>query len=156
MPPKKPTAIPLKSMLEAIDTNDFEFYSKLTPDQQKEFSPWLAMRYASSATGNMTAHYLLMVNDIVNRDFSVLKNHPDLQWRLLAVCGSGRPTFHPWIPPGKGKRKSSKVKELLHSVYPQMGYDDIDLLVAINTEDDLRQLARDAGVDEKDIKDMFK
>lgn len=153
---KKPSAIPLKSMLEAIDTNDFEFYARLTPDQQKEFSPWLAMRYASSATGNMTAHYLLMVNDIVNSNFSELKNHPDLQWRLLAVCGSGRPTFHPWIPPGKGKRKSSKVKDMLHRVYPQMGYDDIDLLVAINTEDDLRQLAQDLGMDEKDIKEMFK
>jgi hypothetical protein len=153
---KKPAAIPLKSMLEAIDTNDFEFYAKLTPDQQKEFSPWLAMRYASSAQGNTTAHYLLMVNDIVNNNFSELKNHPDLQWKLLAVCGSGRPTFHPWIPPGKGKRKTSKLKDLLHRIYPHMGYDDIDMLVAINTEDDLKQFARDSGMDEKDIKDMFK
>lgn len=154
--PKKPPAIPLKTMLEAVDTNDFAFYSRLTEEQKKAFSPWMAMRYVSSATGNMTAHYLLMVNDIVNRDFSALKHHPDLQWKLLAVCGCGRPTFHPWIPPGKGKRKSSKVKDLLHSVYPQMGYDDIDLLAAINTEDDLRMLAEDMGMDAKDIKDLFK
>lgn len=154
--PKKPSAIPLKSMLEAIDTNDFEFYSKLTPDQKKEFSPWLAMRYASSAQGNMAAHYLLMVNDIVNSNFSELKNHPDLQWKLLAVCGCGRPTFHPWVPPGKGKRKTSKLKDLLHSIYPHMGYDDIDLLISVNSEDDLKQFARDAGMDEKEIKDLFK
>lgn len=143
-------------MLEAIDTNDFEFYVKLTPDQQKEFSPWLAMRYASSAQGNMAPHYLLMVNDIVNSNFSELKNHPDLQWKLLAVCGCGRPTFHPWIPPGKGKRKQSKVRDLLHSRFPLADYNDIDLLLEINSEDELQELARDMGMDEKEIKELFK
>lgn len=153
---KKESAIPLKAMLEAIDTNDFGFYSRLTPEQQKEFSPWLAMRYASSAQGSMTHHYLLMVNDIVNSRFSDLKNHPDLQWKLLAVCGSGRPTFHPWIAPGKGKRKMSKVMDLLQERYPDLGYDDLELLLLLNSQDDLRELARDMGMEEKEIKELFK
>ena len=154
--PRKPGAIPLKSMLEAIDTNDFDFYSNLTPDQKKEFSPWLAMRYASSAQGNMAPHYLLMVNDIVNSNFTELKKHPDLQWTLLAVCGCGRPTFHPWVPPGKGKRKKDKVRDLLHSRYPLLKYDDIERMLLINTEDDIRELAQDMGMDEKEIKELFK
>jgi hypothetical protein len=154
--PKKEAAIPLKSMMEAIDTNDFDFYSRLTDEQKKAFSPWLAMRYASSATGNMTPHYLLMVNDIVNCDFSTLKDHPNLQWKLLAVCGSGRPTFHPWIPPGKGKKKKSKLYDFVRKTYPSMENKDIDIWLSLNSEEDVIQLARDAGMDEKEIKELLK
>lgn len=153
---KKESAIPLKTMLEAIDMNDFSFYSRLTEEQKKAFSPWLAMRYASSATGNMTPHYLLMVNDIVNSNFSDLKNHPDLQWKLLAVCGAGRPTFHPWIPPGKGKKTKSKLHEFVRTVHPSIEPKDVAMWLTLQSEDDLRQMARDFGMDEKEIKELFK
>ena len=86
---KKSAKIPLRTMLQAIDTNDFDFYSRLDKEQRKAFSPWLAMRYASSASGMAAYHYLIMVNHIVNVDFSVFKKHPELQWKLLAVCGQG-------------------------------------------------------------------
>jgi len=154
--PKKQPAIPLKAMLEAIDRNDLEFYDRLTPDQQKEFSPWLAMRYASSASGMAAYHYLLMVNDIVNCDFSTLKNHPGLQWKLLAVCGQGSPTFHPWIPPGKGKKKKSNIFDFIKQTHPLMENKDIDTLISLNTKEDLKQLAKESGMDDKDIKELFK
>lgn len=153
---KKPSPIPLKLMLAAIDTNDFDFYSRLTPDQQKEFSPWLAMRFASSGQGALTYHYLLMVNDIVNVDFSLLKNHPELQWKLLAVCGCGQQSFHPWIAPGKSKKKEGKLRSFLQEIYPAMKNKDIDLIIELNDENELKELARDTGMDEKDIKELFK
>ena len=153
---KTPPAIPLKTMLEAIDRNDFGFYSRLTPEQKKAFSPWLAMRYASSATGPAAYHYLLMVNDIVNTDFSTLTKHPELQWMLLAVCGIGRPTFHPWIPPGKGKKKKSKLFDFVRQAYPTMEHKDIDLWLTLNTKEDIKQLAVESGMDDKEIKELFK
>lgn len=147
--------IPLKEMLHAIDTNDFDFYSKLSDEDKKAFSPWLAMRYASSANGSAAYHYLLMVNDIVNAQFSSLKNHPELQWKLLAVCGMGKDAFHPWIPPG-GKRKADKVQKFLQDAYPTLSRDEIELWIAINTKDDIRQLAMDRGFDDKEIKELLK
>ena len=66
----KKVQIPLKEMLSALDNNDFDFYTRLSDEEKKVFSPWLAMRYASAAQGNLSSHYLLMVNDIVNVNFS--------------------------------------------------------------------------------------
>lgn len=147
--------IPLKEMLHAIDTNKFDFYSKLSEEDKKAFSPWLAMRYASSANGAAAYHYLLMVNDIVNVQFSSLKNHPELQWKLLAVCGIGKDNFHPWIPPG-GKKKADKIQKFLHESYPSLNRSEIELLVAINSRDEIKQLAKDRGLDDKEIKELLK
>lgn len=150
--------IPLEKMLRAIDTNDFDFYAKLSEDEKKAFSPWLAMRWASSAKGSSAYHYLLMVNDIVNVQFSSLKNHPELQWKLLAVCGIGKyqgDYGHPWVPPG-GKRKANKVQKFLQDAYPALSRDEIELWIAINTKDDIRRLAMDRGLDDKDIKELLK
>ena len=153
---KKKANIPLKDITAAIDRCDFDFYSRLTKEEKKAFSPWMVMRYASSARGMDAYHYLLMVNDIVNVDFNVLKNHPELQWKLLATCGIGHNTFHPWVPPGKGKKESTKVGKFLHSVYPTLNRKEVELLEQMNSKDDLKQLARDHGLDDKAIKDLFK
>ena len=96
--------IPLKDITSAIDRCDFDFYARLSKEDKKAFSPWMVMRYASSARGVDAYHYLLMVNDIVNIEFNTLKKHPELQWKLLAICGVGHNTFHPWVPPGTGKK----------------------------------------------------
>lgn len=152
---KQASKIPLQEMLKAIDRNDFDFYSKLDDDQKKAFSPWLAMRYASSAKGTDAYHYLLMVNDIVNVEFSTLKKHPELQWKLLATCGIGHTTFHPFIPPG-GKRKKSGLHKFLMKMYPTMNHSELDLLVSINDEESIKELAKDHGYSEKEIKELLK
>lgn len=149
------STIPLRDMTNAIDTNDFGFYSRLSKEQQKGFSAWMAMRYASSATGDTAYHYLLMVNDIVNVEFNTLKHHPELQWKLLAVCGVGTPTYHPWIAPGK-KKKKNKVQQFLAKIYPLLSHNEIKMLSEINTKEDLMLLAKDYGIDDKDIDKMFK
>mgnify|MGYP000011378625 CR=1 FL=1 len=150
----KKVQIPLKEMLSALDNNDFDFYTRLSDEEKKVFSPWLAMRYASAAQGNLSSHYLLMVNDIVNVNFSSLTAHPDLQWKLLAVCGAGSNAFHPWIPPSKKKAKN-KIQEFLTERYPHLKRDEIELLQEINNADELRDLARDYGLDEKQVSEIF-
>ena len=152
---KKSAKIPLRTMLQAIDTNDFDFYSRLDKEQRKAFSPWLAMRYASSASGMAAYHYLIMVNHIVNVDFSVFKKHPELQWKLLAVCGQGSSTNHPYVAPGK-KKKKNKLEKLLRNTYPTLNKTELELLVEINDEVALKELAQDSGYDDKEIKELFK
>jgi len=151
----KKATVPLKEMLAAIDCNDLNFYSNLDAEQQKVFSPWLAMRYASSANGRMAEHYLLMVNGFVNVDFSALYNHPELQWKILAVIGAGSKQFHPWIRPGKKKGKN-KIQEEFSKLYPAMKHDELELLESIHTKDEIKDLFRDAGYTNKEIKDITK
>lgn len=147
-------SIPLRDMLKAIDTNNLGFLDSQPPELQKSFSPWMAMRYASSSSRN-ASHYLLMVNGIVNVDFNTLRGHPGLQWRLLAVCGTGVTENHPWIPPGRSARKD-RVVEFLRGCYPHAKTCDLEVMRDLLTPDDLRELAVGQGMDDKSIKELLK
>ena len=151
----KKVSIPMKDMLKAIDNNDFDFYSRLDAEHKKVFSAWITMRCTSSASGVAAYHYLLMVNDIVNVDFSLLKGHPELQWKLLAVCGQGSQTYHPWLAPAKGKTKS-KLHKFLLSMHPNLNEEELNLLLAMNDKDDITELAQMNGYSDKEIKELLK
>lgn len=147
--------IPLKEMLAAIDKNDKSYYNKLTPEQKKEFSPWLAMRYVSACQGPLAPHYLIATHELVNKNFSVLNKHPELQWYLLTLCGAGSNQYHPYVKPGK-KKKKNKMIAFLHGIYPSRKLEDLELLAEMNSKADLKQLARDHGYQENEIKEIFK
>ena len=152
---KKQAAIPLKEVLGAIDRRDRAWYSKLTDDKKKSVSMWMMMRYASSAQGSSAAHYLFMVNELVNCNFSDVSKHPELQWLLLSACGTGRAEFHPYIKPPNTRKKKNSITQFISEIYPWMKEDEIQLLISINTVDNLKQLAQDYGVDDKTIRDIF-
>jgi hypothetical protein len=152
---KKEPAIALKDVMSAIDKKDRGFYSRLTDEQKKAFSAWMMMRYASSVQGRNAAHYLFMVNELVNKNFSDVSRHPELQWLLLSAAGSGKVEFHPYIKPPNSKKKKDKVAEFLSSVYPHFKGDEIDMLISINSKEELKQLAESHGYDDKSIKDIF-
>ena len=154
-PPKKAPAIPLKDVMTAIDKKDRGFYSRLTDEQKKAFSAWMMMRYASSVQGRNAAQYLFMVNELVNKNFSDVSKHPELQWLLLSACGSGKVEFHPYIKPPNSKKKRDKVSEFIYSIYPDLKRDDLELLLTLNSREDLKELARAKGYDDKDIADIF-
>ena len=85
------SSVPLKDVCLAIDKRNKKFYNSLDDEQQKKFSTWLYMRYASSVDSPIFRdHYLQMVNDLVNVNFSDLKNHIELQWLLMSLCGIGK------------------------------------------------------------------
>lgn len=151
---KKP-AIPLKDVMAALDKKDRGFYNRLSAEQKKAFSAWMMMRYASSVQGRNSAHYLFMINELVNKDFSTVSKHPELQWLLLSACGTGKVEFHPYIKPPNARKKKDKVSEFLNSVYPHAKSDEIDLLVELNSKDELKELARAHGHDDKTIKEIF-
>ena len=63
--------IDLKSMLGAVDRRNKEFYSQLSDEQKKEFSPYMVMRWTSSIKGSkqFQEHYLELTNEFLNKDF---------------------------------------------------------------------------------------
>jgi hypothetical protein len=152
---KKDPAIPLKDVMSAIDKKDRGFYNRLTDEQKKAFSAWMMMRYASSVQGRNAAHYLFMVNELVNKNFSDVSKHPELQWLLLSAAGSGKVEFHPYIKPPNSKKKKDKVSEFLSSIYPHFKSDEIEMLLLLNSKEELKQLAEAHGYDDKSIKDIF-
>lgn len=139
----------------ALDKRDKNWYTNLTAEQKKAFSTWMMMRYASSAQGNSSMHYLFMVNELVNKNYEEMYKHPELQWLLMSLCGSGKKEYHPYIKPPNTRKKKDKVTEFLNTLYPLMKRDELDMLKSLNSKDDLKQLAEAHGYDDKTIKDIF-
>ncbi len=151
---KKVSTLSLKTELQAMDYRDMDFYMNLSDEHKKEISLWLLMRYMSSSKSAAIDH-LLVVNDVVNMNFSVISKHPELQWKLLALCGTKKSQFHEWIPPGK-KSKKNKIEEALIKFFPLMKDDDLEMLQQINTKEDFEQFFRENAFDDKAIKEIFK
>jgi hypothetical protein len=84
-----------------------------------------------------------------------LSKHPELQWLLFTLCGSGKKEYHPYIKPPGGKKKKNKVAEWLSSQYPHMKPDEIQMLCEINDLADIKAQAMSAGLTDKEIKEIF-
>jgi len=140
----------------AIDKKDRGFYNRLTDEQKKAFSAWMMMRYTSSVQGKNSAYYIYMTNELVNRDFSDISKHPELQWLLLSACGSGKVEYHPYLKPPNARKKKDKVSEFLSNIYPLLKDDEIALIIKLNTTDELKEFAKTHGYEDKEIKEIFK
>ena len=152
--PKKPQ-IPLKDIMAAIDKKDRNFYNNLSDEGKKAFSAWMMMRYCSSVQGKDAANYIYMTNELANFQFSEVSKHPELQWLLLSACGVGKIQFHPYLKPPNSRKKKNKVFEFIYSIFPHMKNEDINNLIDINTTNELKDLAKSNGYDDKSITEIF-
>jgi len=153
---KSKSPINIFELTKAADTCDTGFYSRLSDDAKKAFVPWTAMIWVSSVNDKgLAPHVLDLVNEYVNKNFSSLTKHPELLWKLMTVQGVGSTYKHMWPGVPKGKKKS-KIQKFLSSVYPSYSLDDLKILERLNTKEDLIQLAKEYGYDDKEIKELFK
>lgn len=147
----------IKEEMRAIDQRDVGWWDSLTEEEQKKVGIWILMRYTSACDSNhdqIRDHYLTMTNDLVNVQFNTLRHHPQLQHRLLQIVGIGKSQYHPWIPPGK-RQKKNKVADWLIKLYPSINDDELDILLQ-STKAELKRLAEQTGMTDKDIKALFK
>ncbi len=152
---KKAPAIALKDIMAAVDKKDRGFYNRLTAEQKKAFSAWMMMRYCSSVQGRDAANYIYLTNELVNFQFMEVSKHPELQWLLLSACGVGKIQFHPYLKPPNAKKKKNKISEFLYGLYPHSKPEDIELMIKLNSNNELKALAYDYGYDDKTIKEIF-
>ena len=122
------------------------------------------MRWLTSAeNSNDQIHYLISINDIVNHNFSALSSkktrglegHKELQWMLLAMCSNGQQSRKKFIKPPRGSAKNKLESEMLE-IFPLMKYSDLELLLKINSKENLKQFFKDRGYPDQVIKDLFK
>ena len=145
----------IKRELNAIDMRDYDFYSKLTPEEKKEFSPFILMRYSSNVQGDteLQEWFLERTNELVNKHHWVLsKNHKELLWKLFAGCGAGVKTYHPYLKAGS-KEKAVKIEKLLADLNPAMKLSDIKAWAKMMTKADKDELFDKMGFDKKQRKE---
>jgi hypothetical protein len=154
------TKVPLKEVIAAVDLNARTLWDEIDDDQRKALKSelWILNRYISNvktSSIDQQQHFVLTVNEYFNKNWFVLhKDHPKLLWMLLCMCSynSEKVFYHEWI--GLGKKSSNKKIKILEKIYPNMKPKDIETLAEINSNDDIRELAREHGFTDKEIKDI--
>ena len=143
----------LKKTLRAADLRDKNFYDSMSEEDQKLYSPFMMMKYMASVKGEqwMQEHYVEMINECVNKHLWTISKYKKLTWILTAMCGVEQSQFPPWLG-SKKKTGNSDKQKLLTQLYENMKSDDIDVLAEINNKKELKELARDFGNDDKQIK----
>lgn len=148
-------ALDIKRELAAVDLRNYDFFVNLTEAEQKEFSPFVLMRFVSNVQGDREIQewFLEMTNELINKDHWLLsKNHKGLLWKLYASCGAGTKVFHPYLKAGS-KEKAVKIEKLLADLYPVMKMSDIKLMASLMTEADQEELFDSLGFDKKQRKE---
>jgi len=154
MATKAPMLDMFKRVLPALDTRNKALYENLSEEEQKGFSPWLVQRYLSSAESANNAiieHYLIMTNDIVNVNFSEVKD-PEMTWKLMSMVGHGKSLKHPYIAPGSGKRKKKNAfRSWLREQYPHLDDQELDIWVSNLDKKSAKDMLEQYHVKDKDV-----
>lgn len=148
----------IKDETAAIDMGARDLWDNFTDEQKKQISFYLLTRYASSIKTNDREAQELAVfktNEYYNKYHFNLSKHPKLLWYLVCMTGNENKKiyFHEWIG-FKKKSENNKVLKFLETIYPDMKTDELELLAEMTTPAEIKELARDLGLDEKEIKKL--
>ena len=138
-----------------FDRKNREFYDELTDEERKKFSTYLMLRYGASVEGtaDLQEWYLRAINERMNINFFDLGKHPKLQWLLATTVSPGMGTQrHYWQGAKKKEGSNSKAVKFVTQLYPHMKQDEVELLASINTTKELKELAKQLGWTDPDIK----
>ena len=141
----------LFEVLAALDRKDYNYYDKLTEEQQKKFVPYMLTLWMSCIKGNSTLQgYYVMNTEYTANKYLFNENvqkHPKLQWLMLCAASPGiGKQFHQWIPHIRDKvaklketAKTKEVKEFYKKIYPKTDEKSLDEFVDAFVEDHKRK-----------------
>lgn len=142
-------------VLAAVDRRDLGWLDRQPPEAKKEFAAPVVLRWASSVQGPNAEHYLWLVNEIANIDFHTLYQHPELQYKLIAMCGVGKNQRHQWITNAKVTKKAPKVHTFLSRFHPLASAREIDMLIGLHTKETFTELVYASGAAPEEAKDLI-
>jgi len=138
--------------MKMFDRKVRSFYDDLTPEEKKKFSNYLMIRWGSAVEGprDLQEYYVIATNERLNKHFFDVSKHPKLQWLMATSVspdlGSQR---HPWIAPKKKVAGASAKRKALVAMYPHYKDDEIDVMMQIVSDKEIKQYAKDSGDDPK-------
>jgi len=147
--------LPLNDVLNAIDRKDFNWYANLDAEKKKAWGSWLFIRYASSTKGKDKEELLLNTNEFVNKHYGDIYKYDELVWKLMCLTGTGKKQYHEWIKPPNSKIKKDTISQFVSETYPTMNGSEVELFQKMNDVSDLKQMAGDMGMTDKEISEIF-
>ena len=142
-------------VMQALDRRDIGYFSRLTDEEKKSYTPLVLMRFMSSLNAqNPNAAYAVMaVNDLVNVGFWNLSKHPELQHLLLCLTGVGGKQFRPWLA-AKNSKKSNKIDQWLMEKYPHLNEDEVSILKSTYDDKSWAKFVKGSGATDAEVKEM--
>jgi hypothetical protein len=147
-----------KDIIPAVDLGVKELWDATTDEGRKEIKGdfWNLNRYISSVKSSnreIQEHFVEITNEIYNKNWAAIQQHPKLVWMLLCLCsyGDGKTHFHEYIPLKKSKNKK---EEIIGQFFPNMKHNDIETLAAITTDKEIKEYCQDLGWDKKQIAEL--
>lgn len=141
----------MSQALQAIDQRDFDWLAAQPEDVRKEFAAMVVMRFAASVRGDgaSAAYMLWLVNKRLNGHLFDLHQYPDLCFRLLASCGTGRSMRREWIK-GPGRTASDNIAlQLLAEHHPLANDHELRGLLSLYSRKQFASLLADCGITDK-------
>lgn len=135
-----------------FDRKHRAFYDELTEEERKKFSNYLMIRWGSSVEGSreLQEFYVIATNERLNKHFFTVNKHPKLQWLMATTVSPGMGTHrHTWISPRKREAGASAKRRVLQDFFPHYKDDEIDVMLHIVTDKEIKQYQRDLGNDTK-------
>lgn len=103
-----------------LNSLDFGFWDNLTPEEQKQASPYVFMMWMQNSANDGQVLYL---NEFVNPHmFTTLRDKPDIAFIMLALSSRGKQNKYSWVkrPSNKDKGvKADAVKEVLKEYFEE-------------------------------------
>lgn len=142
----------IKSEMRAFDRKDRDFYDDLTDEEKKKFAPFLMIRWGSAVEGSreLEEYYVIATNERLNRHFFSINTarHKKLQWLMAtAVSPDLGDQRHCWIAAYKRDKAQSARRRALSRIRPDLDDAELDVLMVITTDQEIRQHAKDTGED---------
>ena len=143
-----------KEIIPAVDFGITDLYDAATEVGRKDINGdlWNLNRWISNVSGNYKKQALAVfkVNNYYNKNYNdIQKEHKKLLWMILCVAGkSGKKEFHPWIKLERKKDTNDKFIKVLSKIYPNMKWEEVELLARISPKKEIIELAREYGFDD--------
>jgi hypothetical protein len=142
----------IQNEMAQFDRKNRDFYDSLDAEEKKKFSNYLMIRYGSSVKGSrdMQEFYLTSVNERLNKHFFAINRHPKLQWLCATTVSPGMGNqFHQWIAPKKKEAGATAGYKQLAELFPHMKDDEIQVLRAVNTTQEITAYVKQLGQEVK-------
>lgn len=133
-----------------FDRKNRRFFDELTEEEQRKFSPFLMIRWGSSVEGSreLQEFYVVATNERLNKHFFAVNGtrHKKLLWLMATSVSPDLGSYrHTWIAPKKKDKTDSAKKKQLRAMFPNSRDDEIDLMCAINSQEDIDRYLRKMG-----------
>lgn len=141
-----------KELIPLLGKGDHRLIAKLTDEQVKAISTFVALKVMSATKGNEAEYSILAVNEVVNKGFWEMTDHPRLQLMLLCLCA----TKQKWKYFPGNLKSDNKVFKYLRTCYPHFKDDEILMVMELSNREELIELALDFGMQDKEMKQWKK